>query len=205
MEELIKQAFMHVDVIGPHVHEGHYDLVGPDGEIILPQIWETMIQPDWAITMHMWPMPEPPPPPPPAPEQPKPMDPPPPPMPEHWAMMPGPHGMKPPKVSKDKKKVKRSSLQAHEMHGYHMAPMAPMPQQMQQPMAPPPPPPPPAGIEIIEVMGGGGGGMPPPPPAMVVVGEQPRPRRKEVRPSAFARWAAGGASRSQSLKRVKKA
>lgn len=59
MEELIKQAFLHVDIIGPHVHQGHYDLVGPDGEIILPQVWETMIQPDWAITMHMWPMPEP--------------------------------------------------------------------------------------------------------------------------------------------------
>jgi hypothetical protein len=27
MEELIKQAFLHIDVIGPHVHEGHYDLV----------------------------------------------------------------------------------------------------------------------------------------------------------------------------------
>jgi hypothetical protein len=61
MEELIKQAFLHVDILGPHVHEGHYDLVGPDGEIILPQIWETMVKPDLAITMHMWPMPEPPP------------------------------------------------------------------------------------------------------------------------------------------------
>jgi hypothetical protein len=56
MEELIKQAFLHVDVIGPHVQEGHYDLVGPDGEIILPAVWEKVIQPDWAITMHMWPM-----------------------------------------------------------------------------------------------------------------------------------------------------
>ncbi|KAF2142206.1 uncharacterized protein K452DRAFT_194906, partial [Aplosporella prunicola CBS 121167] len=45
MEDLIKQAFLHVDVIGREVHEGHYDLVGPDGEIILPQIWETVIQP----------------------------------------------------------------------------------------------------------------------------------------------------------------
>lgn len=60
MEELIKQAFLHVEVIGPHVAEGHYDLVGPNGEIILPKVWETMIEPDWAITMHMWPMPEPP-------------------------------------------------------------------------------------------------------------------------------------------------
>ncbi|KAH7198805.1 uncharacterized protein B0J16DRAFT_360480 [Fusarium flagelliforme] len=30
MEELIKQAFMQVDVLGPHVMEGHYDLMGPD-------------------------------------------------------------------------------------------------------------------------------------------------------------------------------
>jgi hypothetical protein len=59
MEELIKQAFLHVDVIGPHVQEGHYDLIGPNGEIILPKVWENMIEPDWAITMHMWPMPEP--------------------------------------------------------------------------------------------------------------------------------------------------
>lgn len=60
MEELIRQAFLHVDVIGPHVAEGHYDLVGPNGEIILPQVWESIIEPAWAITMHMWPLPEPP-------------------------------------------------------------------------------------------------------------------------------------------------
>ncbi|KAH6672852.1 putative TPR repeat protein oca3 [Halenospora varia] len=59
MEDLIKQAFLHVEVIGPHVQDGHYDLIGPNGEIILPQVWETMIEPDWAVTMHMWPMPEP--------------------------------------------------------------------------------------------------------------------------------------------------
>ena len=59
MEELIRQAFLHVEVIGPHVAEGHYDLVGPNGDIILPQVWETVIEPDWTITMHMWPMPEP--------------------------------------------------------------------------------------------------------------------------------------------------
>ena len=58
MEELIKQAFLKVDVLGPHVQEGHYDLV-VDGEIILPQVWERMVQPDWLVTMHMWPMPEP--------------------------------------------------------------------------------------------------------------------------------------------------
>ena len=58
MEDLIRQAFLHVDVIGPHVAEGHYDLIGPGNEIILPGVWETVVEPDWTITMHMWPMPE---------------------------------------------------------------------------------------------------------------------------------------------------
>lgn len=58
MEELIKQAFLHIEVIGPHVAEGHYDLVGPSGEIILPQVWEEVIEPGWSITMHMWPIPD---------------------------------------------------------------------------------------------------------------------------------------------------
>ncbi|PYI07585.1 hypothetical protein BO78DRAFT_417452 [Aspergillus sclerotiicarbonarius CBS 121057] len=58
MEELIRQAFLHIEVIGPHVVEGHYDLVGPNGDIILPQDWERVIEPDWNVTMHMWPMPE---------------------------------------------------------------------------------------------------------------------------------------------------
>lgn len=56
MEELIKQAFLQVDVLGPHVQEGHYDLIGPNGEIILPSVWERVIQPDWNITMTMWPI-----------------------------------------------------------------------------------------------------------------------------------------------------
>lgn len=56
MEELIKQAFLQVDVLGPHVQEGHYDLTGPNGEIILPSVWEKVVEPDWAITMTMWPV-----------------------------------------------------------------------------------------------------------------------------------------------------
>lgn len=104
MEDLIKQAFLHVEVIGPHVAEGHYDLVGPNGEIILPQVWETMVEPDWVITMHMWPIPEPPPPPP-APskiEEPPPTEtppplledpPPPPPVPENPEIIIVPEGL----------------------------------------------------------------------------------------------------------------
>lgn len=55
MEDLIKQAFLHVEVIGPHVQEGHYDLIGPDGEIILPVVWDKTIQPGWQVSMRMWP------------------------------------------------------------------------------------------------------------------------------------------------------
>jgi hypothetical protein len=61
MEDLITQAFLHVDTIGPHVAEGHYDLLDQNGAIILPQIWEEAVfEQDFTVTMHMWPMPEPP-------------------------------------------------------------------------------------------------------------------------------------------------
>lgn len=65
MEDLIRQAFLNVDVLGEQVQEGRYDLYGPDGEIILPKIWESTVQAGWAISMQMWQNPEPPPPPPP--------------------------------------------------------------------------------------------------------------------------------------------
>lgn len=58
MEDLIKQAFQSVDVIGPQVQRGQFDLIGPNGEIILPQVWEKVVQPDWQITMVMWPLAE---------------------------------------------------------------------------------------------------------------------------------------------------
>ena len=57
MEHLIRQTFLHVAVIGPHVQAGHYDLIGPGGEIVLPQVWEDEIEPGMEITMHTWPMP----------------------------------------------------------------------------------------------------------------------------------------------------
>ncbi|RPA77274.1 hypothetical protein BJ508DRAFT_192413, partial [Ascobolus immersus RN42] len=45
METLIKQAFRHVEILGPHVEAGHYDLIGPNGDIILPAIWDSVIEP----------------------------------------------------------------------------------------------------------------------------------------------------------------
>lgn len=55
MEDLIKQAFIHVDVIGPHVQEGHYDLISSEGEIILPPLWSATIKPGDTVSMRMWP------------------------------------------------------------------------------------------------------------------------------------------------------
>ncbi|KAL2063543.1 hypothetical protein VTL71DRAFT_5348 [Oculimacula yallundae] len=60
MENIIKEAFAHIDVLGPRVAQGQYDLIGPQGEIILPQVWESIIQPDWVVTMLMWPLTTPP-------------------------------------------------------------------------------------------------------------------------------------------------
>lgn len=55
---MIKQAFLHVEVIGPHVNEGRYDLVDPRGNIVLPSLWEMLVEPNWTVTMHMWPLPD---------------------------------------------------------------------------------------------------------------------------------------------------
>ncbi|THY58157.1 hypothetical protein D6C97_04510 [Aureobasidium pullulans] len=57
-EGLIKQAFVHIENIGPHVADGHYHLLGPNNEIILPQVWEVVVQPGWDIKMELWPLPE---------------------------------------------------------------------------------------------------------------------------------------------------
>ncbi len=57
MEELIKQACLYGDVMEQRVQEGKYDLIGPQGEIITPELWEHAVEPDWLITMRMWPMP----------------------------------------------------------------------------------------------------------------------------------------------------
>ncbi|RAL60978.1 hypothetical protein DID88_010074 [Monilinia fructigena] len=60
MEELIKTSFPPCLMSLVLMYKmANYDLIGPMVNIILPQIWDTVIEPDWAITMHMWPIPEP--------------------------------------------------------------------------------------------------------------------------------------------------
>ncbi|KAH6678037.1 hypothetical protein B0J14DRAFT_474347 [Halenospora varia] len=57
MEQIINAAFENVEALAPQVRNGNYDLINSNGEIILPQVWETIIEPGWAITMHVWHMP----------------------------------------------------------------------------------------------------------------------------------------------------
>lgn len=54
MEALIRQAFEHVDVIGPQVMQGTYDLISNE-EIVLPQIWEKVVDNLSLVQMQMWP------------------------------------------------------------------------------------------------------------------------------------------------------
>lgn len=58
IEELIRLSFRRIEGLEPHVADGHYDLHDPNGAIVLPQVWDALIQPDWTITMRMWPRPE---------------------------------------------------------------------------------------------------------------------------------------------------
>lgn len=52
--QLVKSAFVMVDVLGPHVQNEHFDMIGPDGDIILPLTWAARIRPGMAISMQMY-------------------------------------------------------------------------------------------------------------------------------------------------------
>ena len=54
MEDLITQLFAYNESLEPYVSKGQYDLVAPECEVILPQVWEKVIEPGWTITMQMW-------------------------------------------------------------------------------------------------------------------------------------------------------
>lgn len=60
MESLINKAFAHIEGLAERVMHGSYDLIGPDKEIILPNYWESTVEPDMTINMMLWPIPEPP-------------------------------------------------------------------------------------------------------------------------------------------------
>ena len=60
MEQMIHQAHHGFDAEGL-VLQRRYDLLGPSGEVIMPHVWEAIVEPGWDITLKPWPEPEPPP------------------------------------------------------------------------------------------------------------------------------------------------
>ena len=56
MKERIRSSSLIGGIIDPHVDGGHYELVGPDDEIILPRDWASIVEPGWIITLRMLPI-----------------------------------------------------------------------------------------------------------------------------------------------------
>ena len=159
-------------------------MIGPNGEIILPRVWETTIEPDWSISMHMWPMPEPP---------------------KQGQFPPGPM----PSGHRFDSHGRPQSRHGGHHHGRGPAP-GPPPSQMRGGMhggGPPPPPPtnwpggpPPVNIRPGPPPSGGGPGGPP-----VIVnltrgppGSRSRSRRNEPGKGGVLGWMAGTSTKSKS-------
>ena len=53
----MRRRFSPYDALGSRVYMKEYDLLSPTGEIILPEAWECLIKPGWALEMRLWPMP----------------------------------------------------------------------------------------------------------------------------------------------------
>ncbi|KAF2471585.1 uncharacterized protein BDR25DRAFT_260022, partial [Lindgomyces ingoldianus] len=45
MQALINQSFLHTEGLYEQVKNHYYDLISPHGEIILPTVWQIVIQP----------------------------------------------------------------------------------------------------------------------------------------------------------------
>ena len=58
ISQLITQAFTHIEGLDDHVSQGRFDLVAPDGSLILPSLWNSMVRPGMEVSMTIWPLPE---------------------------------------------------------------------------------------------------------------------------------------------------
>ena len=54
MENLIKRSFSYIESLNSKISSGSYDILSPTGEIILPEIWESVIKPGWLVELRMW-------------------------------------------------------------------------------------------------------------------------------------------------------
>lgn len=169
MEDLINQAFAHIDGLGPHVREGHYDLEGPEGELILKNIWDTTVQPGWQVTMKMWPQLE---------------D-----HPTRPRMPPMPPGLS---REQQEQWILRQRMMAQQAHLHRHGPR-PVPGHMPPPMGARPPPPPGAHFPNF----GPPGGHPRPGEGIrIVPDKQPgREKNKKETKKKVASWVLGKQSR----------
>ena len=54
MENLIKHSFSQVESMNSKIFRGSYDILSPAGEIILPEIWDSVIKPGWVVELRFW-------------------------------------------------------------------------------------------------------------------------------------------------------
>lgn len=54
MESLIKRSFSHIEYLNTEVFKGSYDILSPTGEIILPEIWDSVVRPGWVVDLRFW-------------------------------------------------------------------------------------------------------------------------------------------------------
>lgn len=62
IEKLVKmvseQTYVHVpDSLRSQATSGKYNILGPEEQIILPHLWELLVEPDWHLSMQLWPLP----------------------------------------------------------------------------------------------------------------------------------------------------
>ena len=58
MEDLIQQTCLPVATIRQQVEERRYSLLGPNNRVVLPEMWETVVQEDLNVVMHIWSTPD---------------------------------------------------------------------------------------------------------------------------------------------------
>ena len=58
MERLIKAMHPLTSDFGLQAQQGQFHLIGPEGDVILPKDWESVVQPDCQVSMVVWPVTE---------------------------------------------------------------------------------------------------------------------------------------------------
>ena len=53
MQKLINSSFQNNPSSIELIMNGKYDIVGPTGDIILPQVWEAVVKPGWIVELRL--------------------------------------------------------------------------------------------------------------------------------------------------------